>query len=157
MDMMDIELEPGIVVGPWRLVERIEGTRPTKWTVSCVGCEQAGRARVDRRLEAHLKMGIPPGCGKCKTKGGGVSYAGVDAKKKVAARAGVTISDEEAWAFEHCDYDKRAQKIVDKIIRRETAILRKKKQAEFASRLRPDDSERDIPQYSPVEERDGTD
>lgn len=125
-----MELVTGSIVGPWELVSELANTNPRKWVCRCTRC-----GREDRRLAGHLSAGTQPGCGKCKT-AGGVTFNGPDAKRRVAERNGLTVSEREMWAFENCDDDLDAQKIVDEIIARETAIMRAQRELVYQEGLR---------------------
>ena len=127
---MEVVLEVGMRIGPWTLIRELTRTEPRKWVCECARCR-----RVDSRLAGHLLTNTQPGCGKCRS-AGGVKFAGRDAMRKVAERNGSHIDDREMWAFENCDDNLEAQKIVDWIIARETAIMRAERERRHDEEMR---------------------
>ena len=120
-------LKVGMVIGHWKLLEGLEKTNPRKWRCKCTRC-----GRRDVRLAGHLETNTQPGCGKCRT---AVRFCGTEAKKLVADRNNMPVTELELWALENCDDSEVAQAIVDDIIARETAIMRAERERVHAEAL----------------------
>lgn len=151
-----VELKPGMEVAGWKLVRPLKNSKTGAWLVQCVRCD-----RLDYRLADHLRIGEPPRCGggRCRK---GRYHAGQDQKRRVAARNGQKLSDLEAWAFENCDRNVDAQRIVSRMIKRETAKMAEERRRSHEARMKrgewrhynPSSRPSESPQYSLVETGD---
>jgi hypothetical protein len=142
------ELTDGAVVGNWRLIRRVAGSKHESWVVVCTSC-----GSTVHRLADHLRIGAQPGCGKCRAK---MRCNGAAVKRRIAARHGERISDLEAWAFDNCDNDPRAQQIVDQVIARETAAMRRRREAEHETLMKKGVWRRYNPSSRPADIREVT-